>query len=1699
MKSILRLLLIIAILLTLLPVHVTPIQAAGASAPTANVAAVGDHSLSLSGSRPPTGGGIDLSGYVEVPYNSLLNPTDKITIEAWVKRNAVNRNETIVGNGWQSSYWLGFSNTGKVRFIAHGGDTVDSNATVPAGAWTHIAVTYDGLTRNFYINGILDRTTTEKSGPLVAAPEGRSLGIGFDVNDTFTPNYFGGSLDEVRIWREVRTATKIRDNMFVSFDGPQPLLNLIASWPFEGNADDPVNGIDGIVRGAATFSNDGALPHDIRISQVAPTTALDGDCDLTTEYANAVQVTVGGADAYLMHTASDLWICFDNLAAPATRANWIAVYLDADLSRVDPSQPDDLSLEITTNGTLQAREGDGVGGYTVTSAADGKWDAKYRNCCGEFPTRSAEFRISSDLVGGWSHVIGLALAQHGIVELGDGLLWPALATFNEPSTWSRATLSGLGEPRTFSGDVVYQPKQNSVSLFPPPPAPTLWPIPNVGVRLIGYDANGSQALVDFAKSGTDGKFTLTGTDQYQYHRLELDAATLPKGYSAYKASAPAPGQAFDARTLDYWSAPTGSYTDNRFTLGDTTPYVVDSQHGPILLIVAPQNVISAGALTDFADFKARQGFTVEVVSVETVDTSFAGVNRADRIRALEKARLTTYGSRFRYVMLIGTKEVIPYPVVTVNTTGKDGNVCTNLMAGGANWKYSDWYYVDLTSNFDSNNNGCLADGIWTKAADLAANYTPDSGVAFAPTVALGRIPFNSPQTVRTVLKNSIEYEQQTNPFKRETVQAMSMVAISGYQYENGKSEPCKDKWSSNCVAPNPDASFDLAYLGEALQTDFLNARSFQTTTFYEQEEAVAGGAPFVPDQPLTEANVVNALKAQNRGFVNLGGHGNSNGVYRTFWDNDDNGNGQVDISAPDLSGSEIGHANLLTSGGLTNSYVDSGVYLMAACSTAAPDNVNNFAAQLLKNQHGVASIGALNIVLVGSWKAKDHGKVQSTDYYITEYLLDRNLRLGDAFWYALSARAQQSSRASAELAMDLFGDPTLSYWGNPGGQSTLAAWPMLRFDSRGQGFNPLAGPGLAQKLWSYDATALSASTLSPSPVVSNKSEVIVAHGNFVDVLRQGALLQRLTLDAAAYGVPAVAADGTVYALDVNGKLYAFMRQKSNIDGYLFNSDSRYRRWALALNAAPTTSPVIGPNGFIAVGANGLHLVRPDGVKFKSYAVSGQIVGAPSWDGDQGVYVATTTGYFGRLNFFCPTNSLCETGSAAGGPAYSTPPLVAYGSAFAGRSDGKLIKFFSNQSFQADSAITAGPVAGPAGQILIGTQNGTIYSLKQDLTVRWQRSIGEPVRSIPAFSADALYIVSGDRLRAYDPFGGAPLWTRFLGSGAGYGSVAVGYGRELYMQTSGGKVFAYGEGWQPAPLTVQAKPLVVARGRQIIQVDVTLAISNVNSAAIDMIQGLLIQRSAGDGDWQDMTILPPGTTIYSDTNVMADVEYVYRAQILDAEGNDSEFTESGQSVQSLPALPQAPVLQSVTPEGADSLRLSWDAPSDVVDFYLIERSNDQAGPFELVNKESGEATHSIDAGGLNPGATYYYRLIPLNEAGEGPASNVVAGTTKQRSLAAPQNLTANLVNDQMIEVKWSGAPEGATAVVELTVFGYEGYELLGNVDGAGPYIHYASDITAYDYRVKFVQDDNESEYSYTAQSVLLAEQTETLLFLPMLQR
>ncbi|MBM4461678.1 MAG: fibronectin type III domain-containing protein, partial [Chloroflexi bacterium] len=152
-------------------------------------------------------------------------------------------------------------------------------------------------------------------------------------------------------------------------------------------------------------------------------------------------------------------------------------------------------------------------------------------------------------------------------------------------------------------------------------------------------------------------------------------------------------------------------------------------------------------------------------------------------------------------------------------------------------------------------------------------------------------------------------------------------------------------------------------------------------------------------------------------------------------------------------------------------------------------------------------------------------------------------------------------------------------------------------------------------------------------------------------------------------------------------------------------------------------------------------------------------------------------------------------------------------------------------------------------------------------------------------------------------------------------------------------------------------------------------------------GILLQRSADGGPCEDVTVLPTGTAIYTDTDVLEDASYAYRVQALDSAGNDSDCTTTAVSGRSLPALPQPPTLHSVTAVAADALALQWSSPAgDVVTSYRLERSGSAGGRFDVVLQTGGGITLTHDTG-LAPGATYYYRVAALNDTGASTPSAV----------------------------------------------------------------------------------------------------------------
>lgn len=195
------------------------------------------------------------TAYVDVPYNTNLNITGALTVEAWVKTTST-AYQTVVerGDWWQAlmSYDLTISE-GKVRLdiMQTSGSYVSviGNTAMSQGVWHHIAGVYDGSQMRVYLDGVLNGTATATMTP---GNNTTGLRIGRSTY-LYYPNPFVGRIDEVRV-----------SNAAIYSSNFTPAAHLPATsstkglWKFDGETanDASGSGANGSLQGGATYDMD---------------------------------------------------------------------------------------------------------------------------------------------------------------------------------------------------------------------------------------------------------------------------------------------------------------------------------------------------------------------------------------------------------------------------------------------------------------------------------------------------------------------------------------------------------------------------------------------------------------------------------------------------------------------------------------------------------------------------------------------------------------------------------------------------------------------------------------------------------------------------------------------------------------------------------------------------------------------------------------------------------------------------------------------------------------------------------------------------------------------------------------------------------------------------------------------------------------------------------------------------------------------------------------------------------------------------------------------------------------------------------------------------------------------------------------------------------------------------------------------------
>jgi len=142
----------------------------------------------------------------------------------------------------------------------------------------------------------------------------------------------------------------------------------------------------------------------------------------------------------------------------------------------------------------------------------------------------------------------------------------------------------------------------------------------------------------------------------------------------------------------------------------------------------------AESLEPLVAYKNATGYITEIVLIEEITATYAGVDDAEKLREYLK---TFYDGGGRYVLLAGDETVVPIRYAY--------HYNSDTLPLATDLQICDLYFADLTGDWDVD-----GDNIWGESYNDQADLTPE--------LRVGRLPFNSPEEFATYTDKLISYE-----------------------------------------------------------------------------------------------------------------------------------------------------------------------------------------------------------------------------------------------------------------------------------------------------------------------------------------------------------------------------------------------------------------------------------------------------------------------------------------------------------------------------------------------------------------------------------------------------------------------------------------------------------------------------------------------------------------------------------------------------------------------------------------------------------------------------------------------------------------------------------------------------------------------------------------------------------------------------
>jgi Concanavalin A-like lectin/glucanases superfamily/Fibronectin type III domain/Lysyl oxidase len=144
--------------------------------------------------------------HARVPHASAISPTQRVTVEAWIKPNAVPSSGFASIVTKPEAYSLQF-NGGRLEFtvIQNGARrrTQAAPGAIAAGQTYHVVGTYDASNARLYVNGAQVATTALTGA--ISAPSNALTIAAWDSSQEF----FNGTVDEVAVYPSALTAARV--------------------------------------------------------------------------------------------------------------------------------------------------------------------------------------------------------------------------------------------------------------------------------------------------------------------------------------------------------------------------------------------------------------------------------------------------------------------------------------------------------------------------------------------------------------------------------------------------------------------------------------------------------------------------------------------------------------------------------------------------------------------------------------------------------------------------------------------------------------------------------------------------------------------------------------------------------------------------------------------------------------------------------------------------------------------------------------------------------------------------------------------------------------------------------------------------------------------------------------------------------------------------------------------------------------------------------------------------------------------------------------------------------------------------------------------------------------------------------------------------------------------------------------------------